>query len=92
MAKFTFQVDRVHKVVQPFTVHSDVGLMTEPFELAAGTQVVYRGLVEIGGTDRYVFQLADDAGALGEGKKVYTRDRASFENALEEDFGALIRP
>lgn len=85
MATFNFQVDRVYKVLKPFAVHPDSGLMSEPFTLEPGTTAVYRGLVEIGGSDRFVFDL-------GEGKKAYTRDRASFETALEEDFGELIRP
>lgn len=84
MSKFNFHVDRVHKVGAPLTLHSDAGMMTEPFTVAAGATVVYRGLVEIGGTNRYVFDL-------GEGKKGYTRDRAALEATLSEDYDALMQ-
>ncbi len=84
MSKFNFTVDRVHNVIKPLTFHSDAGTMTEPFTVAAGTTVVYRGLVEIGHTARYVFDL-------GEGKKGYTRDRAMLEAGLAEDYDALLK-
>lgn len=85
MATFNFQVDRVYKATKPLAVHPDVGLMGEPFTIEPGAQVVYRGLVEIGGSARHVFDL-------GEGKKAYSRDRAQLEVSLEEEFGELIRP
>ena len=92
MATFSFQVDRVHQVVKPLTVHPDVGLMSEPFTLDAGATVVYRGLVELGGTERHVFELLAPAGPLQAGQKAYTRDRAQLEAGLTEDYGELIRP
>lgn len=88
MATFNFQVDRVHKVTKPLPVHPDVGLMSEPRTLEAGTAVVYRGLVQLGGTDRHVFDVQGGE----ERQRVYTRDRAALETSLEEDYGALIRP
>lgn len=85
MASFNFQVDRVHKATSPLTLHPDVGLMSEPFTVEAGTALVYRGLVEIGGTSRHVFDL-------GEGRSGYSRDRAQLSAALVEDYNELIRP
>ncbi len=92
MATFNFQVDRVYQVTKPLTVHPDVGLMSEPFTLEPGTQVVYRGLVELGGSERHVFDALAGAGLPAEVKKAYTRDRAQLEAALAEDYDALIQP
>lgn len=84
MASFSFQVDRVYAVGASFTVHPDPGLMGEPYSIEAGTRIVYRGVVELGGTQRHVFDL-------GEGRKGYSRERSQFENALAEDYDALLR-
>lgn len=84
MTHFNFVVDRVYRVTAPLTVHPDVGLMSNPFTVDAGTTIVYRGLVELGGTSRYVFDL-------GEGKKAFTRDRAQLLPALAEDYDALLK-
>lgn len=84
MPSFSFQVDRVYQVKAPFSVHPDAGLMGEPFTVDAGATVVYRGVVELGATQRHVFDL-------GEGRKGYSRERRQFEDALVEDYGALLK-
>lgn len=84
MPSFSFQVDRVYQVKSAFAVHPDPGLMSEPFNVEAGATVVYRGVVELGGTQRHVFDL-------GEGRKGYSRERKQFEDALVEDYGALMK-
>ena len=84
MPSFSFQVDRVYQVTAAFSVHPDPGLMGEPFSIEPGTTLVYRGVVELGATQRHVFDL-------GEGRKGYSRERAQFEGALAEDYGALLK-
>lgn len=90
MATFSFQVDRVFQVLAPLTLHPDVGLMSEPFKLEAGARVVYRGVVELGGSQRHVFDVVSAAGA-SERQKGYSRDRAQLERGLAEDYDALIK-
>lgn len=92
MATFNFQVDRVYKVTKPLSVHPDVGLMSEPSTLEPGARAVYRGLVEIGGSDRHVFEVLPAEGGEGTGKKAYTRDRAKIEVSFAEEYGELVRP
>jgi hypothetical protein len=84
MPSFTFQVDRVHRVTAPITLHPDPGLMSEPFTVEPGQTVVYRGVVELGGTQRHAFDL-------GEGRRGYSRDRAQLVPALAEDYDALMQ-
>ena len=84
MAKFTFQVDREHKVVAPVTLYPSVELSGDPMILNPGTTVIYRGLIELGGVPRYTFFLKD-------GGKGYSKDRAQLEAGLEENFDELVQ-
>lgn len=85
MAKFTFQVDREHKVVAPVTFYPTVELTGEPVTLNPGDAVIYRGLIELGGVPHYTFLRP-------EGGKLYSKDRAALEAGLEENFDALVQP
>jgi hypothetical protein len=84
VSQFHFHVDRVYRVTQAVSVHPDPGLMSDPFTLDAGTTVVYRGLVELGGTERFVLDL-------GNGKKGYSRNRENLESSLSQDLDSLMR-
>ncbi|MEB3195648.1 MAG: hypothetical protein VKP62_00440 [Candidatus Sericytochromatia bacterium] len=84
MPIFNFQVDRLYHVTEALTLHGDPGLMGEPFTVESGARLVYRGLVELGGTARHVFDL-------GEGRKGYSRDRSALEVSLRQDLDALMQ-
>lgn len=84
MSQFHFHVDRVAQTTQALNLHPDPGLMSEPFTLEAGASVVYRGTVELGGSERFVLDL-------GEGRKGYTRDRKSLEQGLVQDLNTLMK-
>lgn len=84
MAKFTFQVDREHRVVAPVSLYPTVELSGEPLTLQPGDVVIYRGLIELGGVPRYTFFLKD-------GGKGFSKDRAMLEVGLEENFDALVQ-
>jgi hypothetical protein len=81
---FHFHVDRVYVLQEPLTMHPDPGLMSDPAVVDAGSKVIYRGVVELGGTDRFVFERES-------GQKGYTRDRKSLEKSLIQDLDALLR-
>jgi hypothetical protein len=84
VAKFTYQVDRVHRVVAPVTFNTKVTLDGEAVTLSPGDSVVYRGVIEIDGKGRYTFQHGD--------RKLYSPDRNALDLGLEENFDELVKP
>jgi hypothetical protein len=84
VAKFTYQVDRVHRVVAPVTFNTKVTLDGEAVTLQPGDSVVYRGVIEIDGKGRYTFQHGD--------RKLYGPDRHALDMGLEENFDELVKP
>lgn len=83
MAKFSFVVDREYQVVNPLQFYGNWDLKGETFGVQPGDKVVYKGVVELAGSVRYHF--------LVEGKKAYAQDRALLEDALSENYDALIQ-
>ncbi|MOA26008.1 hypothetical protein D3C78_1467720 [compost metagenome] len=84
MAKFTYQVDRVHNVVAPVTFNTSVELKGESVTLQPGETVVYKGVIELGGQGRYTFQHGD--------RKLFSPDRAALDAGLEENYDELVKP
>ena len=89
MPAFHFQVDRQHKVLKDLRCFSTAELSGEAFTVPAGSILVYRGLVELGGTPRYCFDWA--AESEGATRKAYSKERAELELGLAEDFDALMK-
>ena len=84
MAKFTYQVDRVHNVVEPLTFNTKVELNGEAVTLNPGETVVYKGVIEIDGKGRYTFVHGD--------RRVFSPDRSALDKGLEENFDELVKP
>lgn len=84
MATFTYQVDRVHNVVAPISFNTDVELKGETVTLNPGDAVVYKGLIELAGKNRYTFQHGD--------RKLFSADRAALDAGLTENYDELVRP
>ena len=83
MAKFTFLVDRLHQVVAPIALETTLKAGGETVTLSPGETVVYRGVIELGGVPHYTFDH--------QARKLFTRDRAQLENALEERYDELLQ-
>jgi hypothetical protein len=84
VAKFTYQVDRVHNIVAPIVFNSKVELDGEAVTLNPGDTVVYKGVIELAGKGRYTFQHGD--------RKLFNADRTVLDAGLEENYDELVKP
>lgn len=83
MPTFTFQVDRRFTVVSPIQLSPTVELSGPIVTVPAGDSVIYRGLIELAGVPRYVFDQGE--------RKLFTSDRAQLLPALAECYHDLVQ-
>ncbi len=81
MGAFHFQVDRIHRVLEPIVFNLSLAPSAQTRTLEPGQQIVYRGTVELANQVHLVFDQAE--------KRLYTSHVDRVRQCLMQDTEAL---